>query len=171
MPSTPSVVYADVRPADWYYNSVQYMTQQGLMRGTSADNFAPKSNTTRAMVWTMLARMAGQDTDGGSTWYQKGLDWCKASGITDGSNPNGTITREQLATMLWRSEGSPSGGTELARFTDAGQISSYAQDALRWAVSQNIVSGKGGGVLDPQGLATRAEVAQMFMNFMIRAEA
>lgn len=92
VPNTPNlpaaIVYADVRVTDWYYDGVQYMAQRGLMKGTSATEFDSHSNTTRAMVWTMLARMAGQSTDGGSNWYQKGMDWCIASGITDGSDPN-----------------------------------------------------------------------------------
>ena len=161
----------DVKPTDWYYNSVQYMTQRGLMKGTSVTGFDPQSNTTRAMVWTMLARMAGQSTDGGANWYQKGMDWCVASSITDGSDPNGTITREQLATMLWRTKGSPASSAQLSQFSDSSKISAYAQDALRWASENDIMNGKGNGILDPQGLATRAEVAQMFMNFMVRTGA
>ena len=167
----PAVVYADVRVTDWYYDGVQYMAQRGLMKGTSATEFDSHSNTTRAMVWTMLARMAGQSTDGGSNWYQKGMDWCIASGITDGSDPNGTITREQLATMLWRTTGSPASSAQLSQFSDSGKINAYAQDALRWATEHGIMNGKGGGMLDPQGLATRAEVAQMFMNYMVKTGA
>lgn len=135
VPNTPNlpaaIVYADVRVTDWYYDGVQYMAQRGLMKGTSATEFDSHSNTTRAMVWTMLARMAGQSTDGGSNWYQKGMDWCIASGITDGSDPNGTITREQLATMLWRTTGSPASSAQLSQFSDSGKINAYAQDALR----------------------------------------
>lgn len=175
VPNTPNlpaaIVYADVRVTDWYYDGVQYMAQRGLMKGTSATEFDSHSNTTRAMVWTMLARMAGQSTDGGSNWYQKGMDWCIASGITDGSDPNGTITREQLATMLWRTTGSPASSAQLSQFSDSGKINAYAQDALRWATEHGIMNGKGGGMLDPQGLATRAEVAQMFMNYMVKTGA
>jgi uncharacterized repeat protein (TIGR02543 family) len=170
-PSTPGgavKVYSDVKETDWCYAGVQYVSQRGLMQGVSATDFSPNSKTTRAMVWTMLARLSGQNTEGGANWYEKGQTWAMSNGITDGADPNGTITREQIATMLWRSKGSPASGGDLAQFTDSSQISAYAQDAIRWAAEQNIVNGKGNGILDPQGPATRAEVAQMFMNFMIR---
>ncbi|MDE7245764.1 MAG: S-layer homology domain-containing protein [Oscillospiraceae bacterium] len=181
-PSTPAVsstsaaaiYYADVQPRDWYYSSIQYISQRSLMKGTSTSVFSPSGTTTHAMIWTMLARLNGQNTGGGNSWYQSGLDWCRANGILDGipnsSNPNRAVTREQLAVMLWHSKGSPVPIASLGQFTDSGRVSAYAQNALRWAVEQGIIKGSG-GALNPQGLATRAETAQIFMNFISVTEA
>lgn len=104
---------------------------------------------------TMLARMNGVNTDGGSVWYEKGMQWAKEQGISDGSNPNGMITREQLVSMLYRSLSSP----------DAGTVSSWAEDAMIWAVSSGLIQGGSNGALNPGGNATRAEVAVILMRF------
>lgn len=90
----------------------------------------------RAMFFTVLARMDGQDTTGGDTWYSRAMDWAKTAGISDGTNPDGSITREQLATMLWRYAGSPSTTGTLDGFTDATAAGSYATDALKWGWSR-----------------------------------
>ena len=120
---------------------------------------------TRAMLMTVLARFDGHDTSGGAIWYEKGMEWAKANGVSDGSDPNGSITREQLAAMLWRYAGSPAVGGSLTGFSDAGSVSSYATDAMRWAVSTGIIGGMGSGTLAPQGNATRAQVATILMRF------
>ena len=153
--------FSDVRASDWFYGSVQYVCEKGLMSGTAADTFAPQSTMTRAMLMTVLARYAGMDTAGGATWYKKGMAWAKANGISDGTNPSGNITREQLVTMLYRYEKSPAATGEIT-FSDADQISAWARDAVRWAVQTGVISGMGDGTLKPQGSATRAQVAAIF---------
>lgn len=118
---------------------------------------------------TMLARYDGQDTAGGSEWYEKGMNWAVAEGISDGSNPTGNITREQLVTMLYRYAGSPEVSADaLNAFSDAADISDYAKNAVAWAVSNGIVNGMGDGTFAPQANATRAHVAAMFMRFAQR---
>ena len=164
-PENDVPTFADVAANDWFYQAVQYVAEKGLMSGTSATTFAPNEATTRAMLWTVLARLDGQDTAGGAVWYEKGMNWAMTKGISDGSNPNGSITREQLASMLYRYAGAPAAAGDLSAFSDAASVSEYAQTAMQWAVANGILSGKGNGVLDPKGNATRAEVAQMLMNF------
>ncbi len=110
---------------------------------------------------TVLARFDGHDTEGGSVWYEKGMEWAKTNGVSDGSNPDGNITREQFAAMLYRYAGSPAVSGSIDHFTDARKVSSYATDAVRWAVSTGII----GGTLAPQSNATRAQVATMLMRF------
>src|SRR5699024_8015221 len=91
---------------DWYAEAVSYVTEQGIMTGVGSGQFSPDTSVTRAMVWTVLARMAGEDTDGGATWYAKAQSWSMETGVSDGTSPTGSITREQLAAMLYRFEGS-----------------------------------------------------------------
>lgn len=114
---------------------------------------------------TMLARMNGVNTDGGSVWYEKGMQWAKEQGISDGSNPNGMITREQLVSMLYRSLSSPDAGGSLNGYPDAGTVSSWAEDAMIWAVSSGLIQGGSNGALNPGGNATRAEAAVILMRF------
>lgn len=149
----------------WAEDAIDFATAHELFAGTSAATFTPDSPMTRAMLMTVLARFDGEDTAGGSVWYEKGMAWAVANGVSDGSNPNGSITREQFATMLWRYAGSPAAGGSLTGFSDAGSVSGYATDAMRWAVSTGIISGMGNGLLAPQGNATRAQVAAILMRF------
>lgn len=149
----------------WAEDAIDFATAHELFAGTSAATFTPDSPMTRAMLMTVLARFDGHDTSGGAIWYEKGMEWAKANGVSDGSNPNGSITREQFATMLWRYAGRPAVSGSLAGFTDADRVSSYAIDAMRWAVSTGIIGGMGNGTLAPQGKATRAQVATMLMRF------
>ena len=127
---------------------------------------------TRAMLMTVLARLDGQSTEGGSTWYEKGVTWATGKGITDGTAPQSDITREQMVVMLYRYAGSPAAGGSLNRFADSGKVSSWARVAMEWAVSQGIIAGKEGRQLDPKGSATRAEVAVVISLYckMIEAE-
>ena len=100
---TPSkTTFYDVSANDWFASAVDYVTGKGMMNGTAANTFSPKANTTRGMLMTVLARHAGEDTTGGSVWYEKGMNWAKANGVSDGTNPQVNITREQLAAMLYR---------------------------------------------------------------------
>ena len=161
---TESKSYSDVKTGDWYADAVKYVSDKGLMSGTGSDKFAPSATTTRAMLMTVLARYAGEDTTGGATWYEKGMNWAKAKGVSDGTNPNANITREQLVTMLYRYAGSPKADGKLDSFSDAAFVSTYAADAMQWAVANGIVNGSN-GKLNPQNNATRAEVAAILMRF------
>ena len=165
-PVEPEVpTFTDVKPTDWYSEAVAYTVEAGLMNGTGSDKFSPQATTTRGMLMTVLARMDGVDTTGGADWYTKGMEWAKREGVSDGTNPELPITREQLAAMLYRYAGSPAAGSYTLNFRDADNVSDWALDAMRWAVKNGVVSGKGNQTLDPTGYATRAEVAQMLYNF------
>ena len=156
--------FDDVASSAWYADAVQYVTDKGLMNGTDDNQFSPNASTTRGMLMTVLARYAGEDTTGGATWYEKGMNWAKAKGVSDGTNPNADITREQLVTMLYRYAGSPKADGKLDSFSDAASVSTYAADAMQWAVANGIVNGSN-GKLNPQNNATRAEVAAILMRF------
>ena len=156
--------FVDVASSDWYADAVQYVTDKGLMNGTDDNQFSPSASTTRGMLMTVLARYAGEDTAGGATWYEKGMNWTKAKGLSDGTNPNANITREQLVTMLYRYAGSPAVNGSLSDFSDAASVSSYAVNAMQWAVANGIVNGSD-GKLNPQNNATRAQVAAILMRF------
>ena len=156
--------FSDVEKSDWFADAVAYVTEKGLMNGTGSDTFSPNASTTRGMLMTVLARYAGADTTGGATWYEKGMNWAKAKGVSDGTNPEVNITREQLVTMLYRYAGSPAANGSLDNFSDAASVSSYAVNAMQWAVANGIVNGSN-GKLNPQNNATRAEVAAILMRF------
>ena len=156
--------FSDVEKSDWFADAVAYVTDKGLMNGTGSDTFSPNASTTRGMLMTVLARYAGTDTTGSKPWYQKGMEWAKAHGVSDGTNPEVNITREQLVTMLYRYAGSPKANGSLDNFSDASTVSSYAVNAMQWAVANGIVNGSN-GKLNPQNNATRAEVAAILMRF------
>ena len=156
--------FVDVEKSDWFADAVAYVTDKGLMNGTGSDTFSPSASTTRGMLMTVLARYAGEDTTGGAIWYEKGMNWAKAKGVSDGTNPEVNITREQLVTMLYRYAGSPAANGSLDNFSDAASVSSYAVNAMQWAVANGIVNGSN-GKLNPQNNATRAEVAAILMRF------
>lgn len=160
--------FADVPTDSWAADAVNFSASRELFSGTGVDSFSPEEPMTRAMLMTVLARFDGADTSGGDTWYEKGMDWAVANGVSDGSAPDGNISREQLAVMLWRYSGSPAPSGSLDGFTDAGAVSGYAQEAMLWAVENGVVSGFGDGTLAPQGQATRAQVAQMMKNFITK---
>ena len=161
---TESKSFADVKDGAWYADAVKYVSDKGLMSGTHADRFSPDSATTRGMLMTVLARYAGKDTTGSNPWYQAGMNWAKANGVSDGTSPNANITREQLVTMLYRYAGSPKADGSLSSFADAAGVSAYAADAMQWAVANGIVNGSN-GKLNPQNNATRAQVAAILMRF------
>ena len=160
----PEASYSDVRPTDWYAEAVEYVSVQGLMTGVGNGKFSPDTSVTRAMVWTVLARMAGENTDGGATWYAKAQAWAMETGVSDGTNPTGSITREQLAAMLYRFEGSPAVSGNLNAYPDANEVSDWAVDAMVWATQEGIINGIG-GKLSPKTGATRAQLATMLMRF------
>ena len=156
--------FDDVASSDWFADAVKYVADKGLMNGTDDNQFSSNASTTRGMLMTVLARYAGEDTTGGATWYEKGMNWAKAKGVSDGTNPNANITREQLVTMMYRYAGSPKADGKLDSFSDSASVSTYAADAMQWAVANGIVNGSN-GKLNPQNNATRAEVAAILMRF------
>ena len=155
--------FKDVQSVNhWATESIDYVTSRGLFNGKTEDTFAPEEATTRAQLMTVLARLDGADTTGAA--LEKGMAWAVANGISDGSNPNAPITRQQLAAMLYRYAGSPAVEGTL-NFPDAGSVSDYAKDAMLWVTQNGIINGKTDGRLDPTGLATRAQVATMIARY------
>ena len=114
---------------------------------------------------TILARMDGVDTSGGAVWYDKGAAWAEENGISDGADPAGIISREEMAVMLYRCMDSPAVSGSLDGFSDRDAVSGSAVDAMCWAVENGLISGVGGGRLDPQGSATRGQMATILMRF------
>ena len=156
--------FTDVADGAWYYDAVAYVYANGLMDGTSDTAFEPNANMTRAMVWAILARIDGE-TVTGANWVETAREWAMANGVSDGENADGYVTREQLATMLWRYAGEPASSYSLSAFTDAANVSDYAATAMAWAVEHGIISGVTDTTLVPQGTATRAQCAAMLMRF------
>ena len=157
--------FKDVPQNSWFASAVQYVTSNSLMNGTSTTAFSPSANMSRGMLMTVLARYAGESTEGGTVWYEKGMNWAKNKGISDGSAPNRNITREQLAAMLYRYAGEPDGAADLSAYTDAGSVSTYAEKAVQWCVKNGILTGKTSSTLAPKATATRAECAAMLQRF------
>lgn len=167
-----SELFDDVVSGSWYEPGVTFAVHKGLFQGVSEWSFAPDTDMTRAMLMTVLARLDGQNTSGGNPWYQKGMAWAVFNGISDGTNPEVNITREQIVTMLYRYAGEKAETeVDLTAFVDAESISDWAKEAVDWAVSQGILVGKDGNRLDPQGAATRAEVATILQRFVENAQA
>ena len=157
--------FKDVPQNSWFASAVQYVTSNSLMNGTSTTAFSPNANMSRGMLMTVLARYAGESTEGGTVWYEKGMNWAKSKGVSDGSAPNANITREQLAAMLYRYAGEPDGAADLSAYTDAGSVSAYAEKAVQWCVKNGILTGKTSSTLAPKATATRAECAAMLQRF------
>ena len=157
--------FKDVPQNSWFASAVQYVTSNSLMNGTSTTAFSPSATMSRGMLMTVLARYAGESTEGGTVWYEKGMNWAKNKGISDGSAPNRNITREQLAAMLYRYAGEPDGTADLSAYTDAGSVSAYAEKAVQWCVKNGILTGKTSSTLAPKATATRAECAAMLQRF------
>ena len=148
----------------WAEDEIDFVSARGLVNGMSATIYAPNASTTRAQLWTILARQNGADLNGGNTWYEKAQNWAKDKGVSDGANPNAAINRAQMVTMLWRAVGQPTaGGT--ANFTDVPTDSYYAQ-AVAWAVENGITTGVGNGHFDPTGTCTRAQIAAFLARSM-----
>ena len=161
-----SKTFDDVADNYWGAEAVDFAVSRELFAGTSATTFAPDTAMTRAMIVTVLARFEGVDTTTGSTWYEAGQQWAMENGVSDGTNMDASLTREQLATMLWRYAGSPSVSDNLSGYTDADTVSSYAQQAMAWCVEHGIIGGTTTTTLSPQGPATRAQVATILMRFI-----
>ena len=156
--------FTDVAVNAWYYDAVSYAYTNGLMDGVSATAFNPDGNMTRAMVWAILARLDGE-TVTGSDWVSEARAWAMAEEVSDGTEPNAFVTREQLVTMLWRYAGEPAVSGGLSSWSDAASVSDWAQDAMVWALDEGIITGVTAVTLDPQGTATRAQCAAILMRY------
>ena len=174
--------FLDVNEGDWFYDAVAYAYENGLMDGVGGNRFAPNSETTRAQLVTILYRLEGQPAVSGDlpftdveagTWYTNAVGWAAQNGIVNGVGddtfaPGNDLTREQLVTILYRYAESKgydvSASADLAGYPDAGQIQSWAQEAMTWAVAEGIVEGMDGN-LNPAGHATRAQIATILMRF------
>ena len=176
----PDTRFDDVAKSAWYYKAVEYVAENGIMSGVSAREFAPNAGFSRAMLAQTLYAMSGKPTvkvEGtfadvaANAWYADAVNWAAekgyVSGVGDGKfAPDATITREQMALILYRYAGSPdASGMVLREFADGDSVSAYAVDAIRWAVHEGLISGMENNTLAPQGTATRAQVAQILMNF------
>ena len=177
----PDMPFTDVNSNSWYFNAVEFVYNKGIMQGVSSTKFGPNGTVTRGMLVTMLWRMAGEPYVGGGSfddvasgsYYATAVAWAAKNGIVDGYNstrfgPNDAVTREQIATMLYRYAkwlGYSTSGSNLAGYSDASSVSSWAKDAMGWAVKNSVVTGVTATKLNPTSSATRAETAQMFMNF------
>jgi len=171
--------YIDVTSDAWYYNAVKFVSENGLMNGTSNNIFAPDAQLSRAMSAQILYNKAGKPSISSSNifadvennaWYTDAITWAAENHIVTGNSdgtfsPNDKITREQLAVMLWRYAGEPVATTKELRFTDASTASSYALEALYWATENKIINGSNGDLM-PKGNATRAQVAQTLSNYL-----
>lgn len=182
-PAPVKLPFTDVAEGAWYYDAVAYAYDNGLMGGTSASTFAPGTTTSRAMLATLLYRLEGEPAVTGASftdvaagqWYSDAVAWAAAEGIVNGVGdgsvfaPNDTITREQMAVMLYRYAQykgyDVTGSADLSGYTDAGSISSWAEYAMAWAVDAGLISGTGAAILSPQGSASRAEIATILMRF------
>lgn len=172
--------FADVPGDSWAAAAAAFVSARELFSGTAPDRFSPDAPMSRGMLAVVLHNLennpaqpltgAFADVDN-SQWYAEGVSWAAAKGIVSGYGsgqfgPNDNITREQLAVMLWRYAGSPACTNKELRFNDAGEISGFALEAMGWAVENGVINGCGNGQLVPRGLATRAQAAQMLMNFL-----
>ena len=161
--------FTDVPAGSWYEDAVNYVSEKGLMNGTSKNGFSPNATTTRGMIVTILARVEGVNTNG-TPWYAAGQKWAMDNGISDGTNMIGEVTREQLAAILYRYAKlkgyDTSKSNKLDSFKDADKVSSWAVEAMQWANAESLINGKSNSMLDPQGKATRAETAAILMRFM-----
>ena len=148
----------------WAKDAIDFVSARGLVNGMNAVSYAPNASTTRAQLWTILARQNDADLNGGATWFENAQNWAKAKGISDGANPNGTINRAQMVTMLWRAMGQPAAASG-ASFADVSTDSYYAQ-AVAWAVENGITAGVGNGKFDPNSTCTRAQIATFLYRYM-----
>ena len=178
-----SLPFADVTDSAWYANAVRYVYENGIMSGTSDTQFMPNATLTRAMLAQILYAMEDAPASGSGSfadvsdgaWYAGAVNWAASAGIVSGVGdgrfaPEQSISREQFALILYRyaqyKQMEIGGSADLSGYADQDGISSWAREALSWAVGQGLLSGKGGGILDPGGSATRAEVAQILQNFL-----
>ena len=148
----------------WAKDAIDFVSARGLVNGMNAVSYAPNASTTRAQLWTILARQNDADLSGGATWFENAQNWAKEKGISDGANPNGTINRAQMVTMLWRAMGQ-SAAASGASFADVPADSYYAR-AVAWAIENGITAGVGGGRFAPNSTCTRGQIATFLYRYM-----
>ena len=160
--------FADVPDSYWGSTFVDFVTSRSLFAGTSATTFSPDLPMTRAMIVTVLAAYDGVDTTAavGDHWYSAGQQWAMENGVSDGTNMDGNLTREQLAVMLWSYAGNPLTNGDLNSFSDGNTCHVWATQALTWCVENGLLSGTGGNMLSPQAEATRAQVATILTRYI-----
>lgn len=180
LPAT--IPFTDVAPGSWYYDAVRFVYGKGMMNGTSPTAFSPNATTSRGMIVTILYRLEGEPTAGTASftdvpagqWYSKAVAWAAQNGIVDGYGsgafgPNDNITREQMAAILYRYASykgySVTASSNTSSYSDASQISSYAQTAMSWANATGLITGTSSTTLAPKGNATRAQAAMILMRF------
>lgn len=177
--SCPMAAFIDADRSAWYHDGIHYCVEQGLMVGTSKTTFSPNNATTRGMIVTILWRLEGSplvstslnyDDVKPEDWYGEAVRWADSAGVVTGYGngkfgPNDTITREQMAAMLWRYAGSPKADGSLSSFVDGEQTSDWARPAMIWTVEQGLITGVGNDRLEPRGQATRAQAATILMRF------
>ena len=159
-----SKAFADTQN-HWSKDDVDFVAARELFNGVGGNRFDVSGSMTRGMVNTVLARLAGANTEGGAKWYDKGTEWAVQRGISDGTNPTAPVTREQLAAMLYRFAGAPAVSGAL-NFNDANAVSEYARSALLWATQNGILNGVGGSLAAPTAHAERAQVAAMLARYL-----
>ena len=181
--------FTDVSKTAWYHDAVQWAVDKGLMNGTGDTTFEPNGTATRAMVVTMLWRLAGEpasdskvpftDVSDGA-WYADAVNWAASTGAVTGTSettfaPNAPVTREQLAAILYRyaqaqGKGFTGAWMFLLDYPDADQVSEYANEAMHWMTMHGVITGMGDGTLAPKDNATRAQIAAMFLRFCAEME-
>lgn len=159
----PVEKFTDVKAGAWYVDAIKYVLNKDLFKGTSLTTFSPDTPMTRAMFVVVLARSVGASQEGEKIWYDKDVQWAIANGYYDGRGPEGNIPRQEMALMLYRRAGSPAVSGSLKGFADAGAVSAEAKTAMLWAVQKGYIKGAENNRLNPNGGATRAEVATIFM--------
>ncbi|MBP1570840.1 MAG: S-layer homology domain-containing protein, partial [Oscillospiraceae bacterium] len=177
--------YTDIKPGDWYYDAIQFVTEKGWFNGTGSTKFGPDYNTTRGMIVTILYRIEGEPETSGTTpfvdvdmkeYYGNPVSWAEANHVVEGISvthyaPEQNVLREQLAAILYRYanlkgyDTSVADKTDLSKYADADKISPYAVNAMKYAIGSGLMNGKSATVLDPQAEATRAELAVMLQRF------
>ena len=156
--------FTDVSANQWFYEAVSYVYTNGMMEGDSATTFNPDGQMTRAMFWAVLGRIDGA-TITGANWVETARSWAMAEGVSDGTNPNDYVTREMMVTMLWRYAGEPASEESLSGYSDAANVSDWAAEAMSWALETGVIEGVTATTLQPQGTATRAQCATIFMRY------
>jgi hypothetical protein len=165
-PRTQTTVgpFLDVTTDRWYANAVQYAFDNGFMNGTSSNSFSPEGTVTRTQIMMVLANINGTDVSGGNPWYFWAVAWAKYHGISDGVDVTGNATREQVINMIYNYMQRPTANGSLNNFSDSASVSDWARNAMIWAVNNGVIAGANGR-LNPQNNITRAELAQIIMNF------
>ena len=157
--------FGDVSLGSWYYDAIFYVYTNGLMEGVDSSSFNPDGTMTRAMIWAVLARIDGVSYITGSNWQTYARSWAMNNDISDGTNPNDPVTREQLVTMLWRFVGEPYSYGGLTGWSDASSVSDWAREAMSWAINDGIITGITSSTIGAKSTATRAQCATILMRF------